>query len=143
MSTCRQVIIPYTDDDFRTDCSSKKHTVDLDELLTNTNKDKFVGNTGLTIAQIEAKLDRYISGLQYGVNPIDGYDTWLPTTAYRTAYQITLNDTMIEFGYIVSGYMAIHDTRQPTVASCQSGRDFCQQVSMKRSGKILISKLPK
>ncbi|WP_125717207.1 hypothetical protein [Pseudoalteromonas rubra] len=143
LSTCRRVIIPNTDDDFRTDCSSKKHTVDLDKLLTNTNKDKLVGNTGLTIAQIEAKLDKYISGLKYGVSPTDGYDTWLPTTAYRTAYQITENDTLIEFGYVVSGYMAIHDTRQPTVVSCQSGRDFCRQVSLKRSGKILISKLPK
>ncbi|KZN60846.1 hypothetical protein [Pseudoalteromonas luteoviolacea] len=144
LSTCRKVLIPYTDDSFRTDCGSKKHTVDLDKLLTNSNKDEVVDDTGLTIAQIEARLDKYISGLKNNVSPTPPYDTWLPTTAYKTAYQITANDTMIEFGYKVSGYMTIHDTQTPTVAKCKDGTDeWCRQVTMSKSGKILISKLPK
>ncbi|KNC69093.1 hypothetical protein [Pseudoalteromonas ardens] len=140
--TCRKVLIANTDDSFRRSCSKKEHTVDLDKLLTDSNKDKFVGNTGLTITQIEERLDKYISGLKHEDRSRPPYDTWLPYTAFKTAYQITTNDTMVEFAYKVSGYMALHDNLLPNLKRCEERKVKCLRVNEIDSGKVLISKLP-
>ncbi|WP_194866974.1 hypothetical protein [Pseudoalteromonas sp. PPB1] len=142
LSTCRRVLIPLTDDSFRTDCSSEKLTVDLDKLLTEKNKDKIVGNTGLTVAQIEARLDKYIQGLKNDVSLVSPYDLWFPTAAYKMAYEIIEKDTKIKFGYRIGGYMAIDD-RSPTLKKCESGSNFCRYTIFNKNRTVLISKLPK